>query len=415
MSCNRNAIVAVGLLAVTWVVFGTAIRAAAEDAPVIMDMDTARLKPGDVEKDGQKLPIGTVEVVDGKIGKACKLSFTQEVAGFMSAWVNPTVKYEEYDGISFYVKGDGSKNWGGLHLIDGEDYGLRFSYCFPIDSTDWVKITIPWRDLVPDLTGTAIDAKTGYNPSKLRTVMFGKWFYWGTWPKVSYTIDHLALEKKIELDNTDYTPKGGPLARVQAKLKDKKPITLVTMGDSLTDRKHWANREVVWAEMLTKQLKEKYGSEVTWVNPALGGTTLSQNLIVMPRWVAQAPSPDLVTVWFGGNDFDTKVTPERFKEYLRLAVDRIRRQTKGSADILLMTTCPGHARWDAYKDLAQAARDVAKEKNCGVADVEADFRKAGSADEAMTQKYWAWDKVHLGAKGHEVARDCVLKALETTK
>ena len=39
-------------------------------------------------------------------------------------------------------------------------------------------------------------------------------------------------------------------ARVLAKLKAGKPITVVTMGDSLTDKRHWANREVAWVDLL---------------------------------------------------------------------------------------------------------------------------------------------------------------------
>jgi hypothetical protein len=77
-----------------------------------------------------------------------------------------------------------------------------------------------------------------------------------------------------------------------------------------------------------------------------------------------------------------------------------------------MTTAPAHARWEVYKELEDAARAVAKEKQTGFADPAAAFRAAGTADEALKATYWAWDKVHLGAKGHEVARDVVMRAIE---
>ncbi len=133
----------------------------------------------------------------------------------------------------------------------------------------------------------------------------------------------------------------------------------------------------------------------------------------MPRWLAAAPSPDVVTVWFGGNDWDSNVRGPRFKEYMQLAVERIRRMTRGSADVVLMTTAPGHARWETYKELEQAARDVAKETNCTLVDMAGEFRKAGSADEALKQTYWAWDKVHLGKKGHEITAAAVMQAVES--
>jgi lysophospholipase L1-like esterase len=200
-----------------------------------------------------------------------------------------------------------------------------------------------------------------------------------------------------------------------AKLREHKPVTIVTMGDSLTDEHHWANKEVVWSRLLAKAIEDKYGSKVTLVNPAIGGTTLSQNMNLMPRWSVEAPTPDLVTVWFGYNDWDTGVRGPRFAEYLRLAVDRIRRQTQGSADILLMTSNASHERWDTMAELEQAVHDVAKEKQTGLADIAAKFRKPGTPDEALKQEYWAWDKGHLGKKGHQVVSDAVLQAIEAAK
>jgi len=90
----------------------------------------------------------------------------------------------------------------------------------------------------------------------------------------------------------------------------------------------------------------------------------------------------------------------------------IRRQTRGSADVLLMTTCPTHAAWETKAELEQAIRDVAKEKGVALADVAAEFRDGRTADEALKYQYLAWDKVHLGPKGHEATRDAVLQAIE---
>lgn len=48
----------------------------------------------------------------------------------------------------------------------------------------------------------------------------------------------------------------------------------------------------------------------------------------MPRWLAENPTPDLVSVFFGYNDWDNGVRGPRMEEYLRLTVDRIRRLTR---------------------------------------------------------------------------------------
>lgn len=408
-------------LAAAWIVaaglvVGLGAAARGQDgSAVILDMDTVRHNPTEVtDKDKQKVPAGTVELVDGKVGKACRFAFREATSpGFMTLWVTATAEWDQAEGFSFWVKGDGSSHWGGLELVDGDNYALRYGYCFPIDSTEWRQVVVPWRDLIPELAGPLVGAKGGYAPSGFRNFWFGKWFYWREFPAHGYAIDQVALEKTVDLDRTDYTPARAGAPRVLARLKAKQPVTVVTMGDSLSDKRHWANKEALWSELLVKRLREKYGGEVTLVNPAIGGTTLSQNLILMPRWLKDTPRPDLVTVWFGFNDWDSGVRGERFAEYLRLAVDRVRRATKGGADVVLMTTCPAHARWDTTNEMAEAVRTVAAETKTALADVAAVFHKAPGPDEALQQGYWAWDKTHLGPKGHEVACESVLAAVES--
>ncbi len=390
---------------------------AQDAAGVLFDMETLRFKVGEFADDkGVKHPAGTIELVPGKFGQAAWLNFAAGASGgFMTASMPGSPDWDRTDGFSFWVKGDGSKSWGGIELIDKSDYGLRYGYCFPIDSIEWRKITVPWRNVIPELSGPLVDARQGYAPSGFGNFFFGKWYYWRDYPAESFAIDQIALEPHI--DGLDAAPPAGSpgLARIAAKLRAKRPVTIVTMGDSLTDEHHWANKEVVWHGLLAKALSDKYGSKVTIVNPAIGGTTLSQNTILMPRWSVDAPEPDLVTVWFGYNDWDTGVRGPRFAEYLRAAVDRIRRQTGGSADILLMTTNAAHGRWDTMAELEQAVRDVAKEKQTGLADLAAEFRKPGTPDESLKQEYWAWDKGHLGKRGHEVVRDSVMGAIEAVK
>jgi lysophospholipase L1-like esterase len=194
-------------------------------------------------------------------------------------------------------------------------------------------------------------------------------------------------------------------------LKAKQPVTIVTMGDSLSDKRHWANRSSLWSELLAQQIKATYGSEVNLVNPAMGGTTLSQNLILMPQWACSWPHPDLVTVWFGFNDWDSGVRGPRFKEYLQLAVEHIRRFTGGRANILLLTTCPAHGRWETMKEMEQAVRETAGEKKTGLVDIASEFRLAGDPDTALQKAYWAWDKTHLGTNGHQVVAQIILKVL----
>ena len=151
---------------------------------MLFDFSRVQHQPSEVTTpDNRKVPAGTVSLVDGQFGKACKFSFVAATGPqFFTAGVRPSENWDEYEGFSFWVKGDGSKSYGGLEFIDGNDYALRFGYCFPIESTGWVKIAVPWNDLVPELAAPRVDAKHGYAPSKFRNVWIGKWFYWREYP-----------------------------------------------------------------------------------------------------------------------------------------------------------------------------------------------------------------------------------------
>ncbi|HHN47074.1 MAG TPA: hypothetical protein ENN09_06495 [Planctomycetes bacterium] len=352
------------------------------------------------------------EIVDGRFGKAVKFSFADGCRNaFFMLRARGAPEWDNAAGFSFWVKGDGSDRFGGLQFVWNEDYALRYAYAFPIDDTEWRKVVVPWRDIFPETAkpgAKLIDPKDGNAPSRLGQLWFGKWWYWRDYGPHSYAIDEIRLEPVIELDNNDYRPRGAPLERVLAKLRARKPVTMVTMGDSLTDYNHWANRQTNWPTLLAAALKQQYGGEVTIVNPAMGGTELRNNIVLIPRWAKKTPEPDLVTVCFGYNDWGSGMRGQMFHETLKEAVDRIRRATGGKADVLIITTCPAVERWDEMAELAQACRDAAKEKNAGIADIYSAFHEAGRTDR---ERLYCSDKTHLGPAGHEIVAKTVLDAI----
>ena len=358
---------------------------------------------------------GKAELIDGKVGKAVRFSFDQDARGaFFTSNRRGSPAWDKAAGLSFWVKGDGSDHFGGLELIYDDDYAVRYDYAFPLKSTEWTKIVVPWRNLVPVLPGEKsglLDPAGDNKPSKISAIFFGKWWYWGDYPACSFAVDEIRLEDKIDLNTNDYTPDGPPLARVLAKLKAGKAITVVTMGDSLTDTRHWTNRQTNWPTMLKELIGATYGSDVTVVNPAIGGTQLRQNLVLIPAWAAKAPEPDLVTICFGGNDWDAGMRGKQFWEAYRDAVDRVRRATHGKADVLIVSTVQAASRWGAVEELAEACRQAAADRKAGLADADKAFTAAGE-DEKERLKLYVVDKTHLSPAGHALLAKTVLEAIE---
>ncbi len=390
------------LAAALW--FTALLGAHAADGPVLDSMDELRFR---APKDK-----GRAELVEGKFGRAVRFSFDAGARGaFFTSNIRGTPAWDRAAGLSFWVKGDGSDHFGGLELIYDEDYAVRYDYAFPLKHTGWTKVTVAWRDFVPVLPGPKSRplGPEGNKPSKVSAVWFGKWWYWGDYPAHSFAIDDIRLEEHIDLDTNDYRPEGAPLKRVLEKLKTGKPVTVVTMGDSLTDTRHWANRETNWPLLLKRQLQEKYRSPVTVINPAIGGTQLRQNLVLIPRWLAKAPEPDLVTLCFGGNDWDAGMRGEQFRASYRDAVDRVRRATHGKADVLILTTVPAASRWGTTAELAEACRLAARDRNAGLADTEKAFRTAGKDNK---ERLYVRDRTHLSPTGHELMARTVHQAVE---
>lgn len=400
-------------MATRWLVFCFALGAlatrpaSAGSDGVIATMDEIRF--------GAPKAKGSASLVEGQVGKAVRFQFDKDArSAFFTSNLHGTTDWDRAAGFSFWVRGEGVDGFGGLQFIYDDDYAVRYDLAFPVKGAGWSKVTVAWQDLIPVLPGPRskpLAAPGGNAPSKLSALWFGKWWYWGDYPALAFSVDEIRLEPAIDRDSKGYRPDGPPLGRVLGRLRSGKSVTIVTMGDSLTDRRHWSNREVCWTDLIRDRLKAKYGTEVRIVNPAIGGTQLRQNLVLMPVWLDRVPAPDLVTIFFGGNDWDAGMRGGEFEQVCADAVDRVRRATRGQADVLLMTTNPSAARWETCAELAEACRKAARDRNAGLADTEKAFRDAGRNDR---DHLFVHDRVHLGPAGQEVVAGAVLKAIETS-
>src|SRR5205085_11470848 len=119
--------------------------------------------------------------VDGRDGKALKFSFDEDCKSvFAFGKARGAADWDSAGGFSFWVKGDGSKHLGGLELVWNEDFSVRYGFAFPIDGTEWTKVVVPWRDLIPETANARAKplGADGNAPSKLGALWFGKWWYW---------------------------------------------------------------------------------------------------------------------------------------------------------------------------------------------------------------------------------------------
>ena len=374
--------------------------------PVVLDrLDEMTLRAGNEHV--------RIEAVEGHQGRALHLAFDEKCASaFAISQVRGRPEWDQAAGISFWVKGDGSTHCGGLQVVWNDDYEVRYDVAFPITSTAWTRVVIPWSDLIPVLgnaKGVALDPAGAHKPSQLGQLWFGKWWYWGDYAAHGYAIDDLRLEPVIAPDTADRHPAGAPLARVAAKLKAGQPITMVTMGDSLTDLHHWTNRTTNWPAFFAAAAQERWHVVPTMVNPALGGTELKQNVVLIPRWLATTPKPDLVTICFGFNDWSSGMRGERFRVAMVDAIRRVRRLSDGAADVLVIVTVPGLPLWDELGELAQAGRQAAAEEHAGLCDAYAAFQAA--AKDGGRERLYVDDHVHLSPAGQQVLAQAVLAAI----
>ena len=182
------------------------------------------------------------------------------------------------------------------------------------------------------------------------------------------------------------------------------------MGDSLTDKRHWANREVAWVDLLKDRLKENYRVGRHDRQPR-------------DRRDAAPPEPhpdaDLAREGPRARPRDDLLRRQRLgRRDAPRGVRRDRRgrrrprppaRRSGKADVLILTSNPSAQRWEGLAELAEACRTAARDRNAGLADTERAFHDAGRDDH---DRLFVHDRVHLSRAGHEVVAETVLKAID---
>ncbi len=152
-------------------------------------------------------------------------------------------------------------------------------------------------------------------------------------------------------------PWGGPvpvpaealLPRTFARLKVGKPLKLAIFGDSISAGGSASSQTPKppflpnWGKLLAGELARKYGSEITCINPSLGGMRSDWGREMVGGLLAHE-KPDLVVLGFGMNDGGVPVAPDVFAANTRAMMETLRKENPDVEFLLLMSFQP-NSRW----------------------------------------------------------------------
>jgi acyl-CoA thioesterase-1 len=151
-----------------------------------------------------------------------------------------------------------------------------------------------------------------------------------------------------------YVPRfqGGNMPVVMGKLKRKQPITLCTLGDSITEGGN-ASKVIraepfqpAYGELVALGLEHASGTRVTFRNFGVGGWTSEQGLADIDRVTARS-KPDLAIIAFGMNDA-CGGDMAQFAAHIRGIMGAIKAAAPEAEFVLVSPMLP-NAEWDAPK------------------------------------------------------------------
>ncbi|MCD9020436.1 GDSL-type esterase/lipase family protein [Cohnella silvisoli] len=137
---------------------------------------------------------------------------------------------------------------------------------------------------------------------------------------------------------------GSTLVNTMSKLNNHSNLKLVLYGDSISVGANTsAFMKVVpymasWGKQVARSLEKVYGSNVSFVNPSVGGEQSLWGKNNAATYVA-SENPDLVIIAFGMNDGTavSAVSPATFKSNIASIIDTVR-ATKPQAEFILVGT-----------------------------------------------------------------------------
>ena len=194
------------------------------------------------------------------------------------------------------------------------------------------------------------------------------------------------------------------------KLKDKQPVTVVCLGDSVTGVYYHTGGRRAYPEMLELALKQAYpDSPVKVINAGISGNSTVDALARLKR-DALDNKPDLVTVMFGLNDM-VRVPLGDYQANLKNIAGQCR---DIGADVLFCT--PNSVVESSGRPVAklieycQALQTAADEQDIAVCDCRAAHEKLKEADPLGWQLTLS-DAIHPNMDGHKLTAVAICESL----
>jgi lysophospholipase L1-like esterase len=371
-----------------------------------------------IEQDQNVLHINAAPV------KSAKWTGTTSAVGLTYMPIGPV--NQNSAGISFEYKGDGSAKFGSVFVGRDNDLLNSFEAFFPLDSTDWRTMTVRWTDFINNSLPWGNQAHLALAdmtvvPAEMRFIGFGRsnCNYKFFTPKFSFAIRNIRLVATLPDNPVPAHSKG--LSHTTELIRQKKPLHILMLGDSITDLGGGQSHGWHCAQLL----HQKYGLPPCPVaNAGISGQTARFATIALPRALRLMPHPDLVCIMYGANDCKAAsgefakagFTEEAFAKNLEFLIDQIRRATDGKPDIILISGVPrldkkGGKTTGAVEKVVGAYKKVAAQKETAFCDTLPAYLKLPPAQ----KKAYYRDSIHQTQLGLTFIGQLMFKAIEVAQ
>ncbi|MBA3708210.1 MAG: hypothetical protein H0W83_05255 [Planctomycetes bacterium] len=329
----------------------------------------------------------------------------------------PAASAQTYEGVRFWVKGDGSTNWGNVDLRYGANWTEGFAL-FPV-TTAWTEVTIPWREFIQK----NFDGPMNLHYKEVFRITFGSGnrqldgHPLSGLPAHSYQIDDIRFVDAVTLATTP-KPTGTGIQNTIAKLVAKQPVKIVVMGASISWGLKTADPAAdSWPTQLQARLRARYAyNQITVINGAIPGFNTFEGACAL-GWITYDRQPvDLLMVgdWIYNDYVDAQFVTNGAAEVAR-NYEYIFGMVRRHGGIELMNIQSGlncePGNFDLMDAPNTAIADVCTAMNIFSANVYGEFKAMGQPWLTANYYTFAGDYAHYNITGHAKAAQIVFDAI----